>query len=99
MNKSYKTIWNEALGAWVAGSELDRAKGKGGAVVRRASRNTAGGAMTLVAAAVALLGSVVPGQAYAQANCATAPYNAYSGSMTCVGFMSTATHGGATAVG
>ena len=28
MNKSYKTIWNEALGAWVAGSELDRAQGK-----------------------------------------------------------------------
>ncbi|SFQ03906.1 YadA-like family protein [Ralstonia sp. NFACC01] len=99
MNKSYKTIWNEALGAWVAASELDRAKGKGGTVVRRACHNSAGGAMTLVAAAVALLGSVLPGQAYAQVNCSTAPYNFYSGSTTCVGFMSIATQGGATAVG
>ena len=28
MNKSFKSIWNEALGAWVAASELDRARGK-----------------------------------------------------------------------
>ncbi|RQR65082.1 hypothetical protein DIE19_05975 [Burkholderia sp. Bp9126] len=28
MNKSYKTIWNEALGAWVAASELVGACGK-----------------------------------------------------------------------
>ncbi|HWV07338.1 YadA-like family protein [Ralstonia sp.] len=90
MNKSYKTIWNDALGAWVAASELDRAKGRGG---------TAGGVMTLIAAAVALLGSVLPGQAYAQVNCSTAPYNFYSGSTTCVGFMSIATQGGSTAVG
>src|SRR5579862_7226833 len=28
MNKSYRTIWNEAIGAWVAASELDSARGK-----------------------------------------------------------------------
>ncbi|WP_369598783.1 ESPR domain-containing protein, partial [Pseudomonas aeruginosa] len=28
MNKSYRTIWNEALGAWVAASENDAARGK-----------------------------------------------------------------------
>ncbi|WP_157658432.1 ESPR domain-containing protein, partial [Burkholderia ubonensis] len=29
MNKIYRTIWNKALGAFVAASELDRAQGKG----------------------------------------------------------------------
>ncbi|MCW3641202.1 ESPR domain-containing protein [Burkholderia cenocepacia] len=28
MNKCYKTIWNEALGAWVAASENDASRGK-----------------------------------------------------------------------
>ncbi|QFZ83828.1 hypothetical protein GFK26_14230 [Variovorax paradoxus] len=28
MNKSYRSIWNEALGAWVAASELTSARGK-----------------------------------------------------------------------
>ncbi|MCD9122706.1 ESPR-type extended signal peptide-containing protein [Cupriavidus sp. UGS-1] len=28
MNKSYRTIWNESLGAWVAASELTKARGK-----------------------------------------------------------------------
>ena len=28
MNKSYRSIWNEALGAWVAVSELETSKGK-----------------------------------------------------------------------
>ncbi|MEM5439954.1 autotransporter outer membrane beta-barrel domain-containing protein [Paraburkholderia diazotrophica] len=28
MNTSFKTIWNEALGAWVAASELDRTKSR-----------------------------------------------------------------------
>ncbi|WP_415858259.1 ESPR-type extended signal peptide-containing protein, partial [Burkholderia ubonensis] len=28
MNKNYRTIWNEALGAWVAASEIDSARGK-----------------------------------------------------------------------
>ncbi|WP_272947458.1 ESPR-type extended signal peptide-containing protein, partial [Variovorax sp. JS1663] len=29
MNKSYRTVWNEALGAWVAASEITKARGKG----------------------------------------------------------------------
>ncbi|MDP9154544.1 MAG: hypothetical protein M3O74_09875, partial [Pseudomonadota bacterium] len=28
MNKTYKSVWNESLGAWVAASELSRARGK-----------------------------------------------------------------------
>nr|WP_308021760.1 ESPR domain-containing protein [Neisseria canis] len=28
MNKNYRTIWNDALGAWVAVSEIEKAKGK-----------------------------------------------------------------------
>ena len=28
MNKSYRSIWNESLGAWVAVSEIETAKGK-----------------------------------------------------------------------
>ncbi|VEJ52154.1 YadA-like family protein [Neisseria weaveri] len=28
MNKSYRTIWNESLGAWVAVSEIEKTKGK-----------------------------------------------------------------------
>ena len=28
MNKSYRTIWNESLGAWVAASELTATRGK-----------------------------------------------------------------------
>ena len=28
MNKSYRSIWNESLGAWVAVSELTKARGK-----------------------------------------------------------------------
>lgn len=28
MNKNYRTIWNDALGAWVAVSEIETAKGK-----------------------------------------------------------------------
>ena len=31
MNRIYKTIWNEALGTWVAASEIDSARGKGSA--------------------------------------------------------------------
>ncbi|WP_249214398.1 ESPR domain-containing protein [Burkholderia cenocepacia] len=41
MNKSFKSIWNEALGAWVAASELDRARGKRVASSRRAAEHVA----------------------------------------------------------
>ena len=37
MNKSYRSIWNEALGAWVAASELTSARGKRSSSARRST--------------------------------------------------------------
>ncbi|WP_198359396.1 ESPR domain-containing protein, partial [Burkholderia ubonensis] len=34
MNKAYKTIWNESIGAWVVVSELDGQRGKASRSVR-----------------------------------------------------------------
>jgi hypothetical protein len=36
MNKVFKSVWSEALGAWVAASELCRGRGKGGGQMARA---------------------------------------------------------------
>jgi len=36
MNKVFKSVWSEVLGAWVAASELCRGRGKGGGKVARA---------------------------------------------------------------
>jgi hypothetical protein len=36
MNKVFKSVWSEALGAWVAASKLTRGRGKGGGKVARA---------------------------------------------------------------
>ena len=36
MNKVFKSVWSEALGAWVAASELCRGRGKGGGKAARA---------------------------------------------------------------
>jgi hypothetical protein len=36
MNKVFKSVWSEALGAWVAASELCRGRGKGGRKAARA---------------------------------------------------------------
>ena len=46
MNKSYRSVWNRALGAWVAVSEVDRARSGRGAsvVVLAAALLSAGGA-------------------------------------------------------
>jgi hypothetical protein len=44
MNRSYRTVWNEALGAWVAISEISSARGK-----KSSSK------VTLAAAAVGVL--------------------------------------------
>ncbi|VTU37889.1 Adhesin YadA precursor [Variovorax sp. PBL-H6] len=55
MNKSYRTVWNEALGAWVAASEITKARGK-------RSRSSA-----VVAAAVVLVALGGSGGAGAQA--------------------------------
>ena len=53
MNRSYRTIWNESLGAWVAASEISKSRGK-------RSKNT-----LAVAVLTSLLGAV-PVPAYAQ---------------------------------
>ena len=50
MNKSYKSLWNESLGAWVATSEITSARGK-----RSASART-----VLASAALALAGLHAP---------------------------------------
>src|SRR5690554_3383185 len=42
MNKVYRSIWNESLGAWVAASELTSARGK------RSGRSATRGISTLV---------------------------------------------------
>ncbi|MDQ0586255.1 ESPR domain-containing protein [Variovorax paradoxus] len=46
MNKSYRSIWNKSLGAWVAASEATKARGK---------RSSGGRAM------VAVMGLVLAG--------------------------------------
>src|SRR5471032_1061551 len=62
MNKVFKSVWSEALGAWVAASELCRGRGKGGGKVARA---------VLLA-----VGLGVAGGAFAQSNGVTAGPNA-----------------------
>ncbi|QIE25258.1 ESPR-type extended signal peptide-containing protein [Caballeronia sp. SBC2] len=62
MNKVFKSVWSEALGAWVAASELCRGRGKGGGKTARA--------VALV------IGLSVAGGAFAQSNGVTAGPNA-----------------------
>ncbi|QUN38887.1 hypothetical protein KEH56_11930 [Burkholderia cenocepacia] len=57
MNKIYRTIWNESLGAWVAASELESARGK-------SSKSTLS-----VAVAAALIAVGASKTAYAQVPC------------------------------
>jgi len=82
MNKNYRSIWNDALGAWVAVSELDSACGKSASSVVTRSPDTGAGAMSgivdgfldgmpalsvLTVAAVAVAaGLSAPDEAYAQ---------------------------------
>jgi autotransporter adhesin len=49
MNKVFKSVWSEALGAWVAASELCRGRGKGGGKV---ARSIAAAALVLAAGSV-----------------------------------------------
>ncbi|SAL43043.1 trimeric autotransporter adhesin, BpaC [Caballeronia udeis] len=49
MNKVFKSVWSEALGAWVAASELCRGRGKGGGKV---ARSAAAAALILAAGSV-----------------------------------------------
>jgi hypothetical protein len=55
MNKVFKSVWSEALGAWVATSELCRGRGKGG----KAARSVL--AMALILAAGGAIASTATG--------------------------------------
>jgi len=46
MNKSYRSVWSETLGTWVAASELARARGKRGSVVAAIATMALGGLLT-----------------------------------------------------
>lgn len=71
MNRSYKSVWNDSLGAWVAASELSRggkkslSRGLGGAVVAliTAGQVAAGGPASDYAHPVAMEVASVPSQA------------------------------------
>src|SRR5690349_7464643 len=87
MNKSYRSIWNEALGAWVAASETTRARGK------------RGGSRVALAAAASVLGLLSTSAQAQSVNCNVSPWNAYSGTASCMGLNSSAAGIGATALG
>ena len=59
MNKVYKSVWNESIGAWVAVSENSPARGK---------RNARGIALAAVAAAVPFSLQVNPASAAVDPN-------------------------------
>ncbi|RYE67808.1 MAG: hypothetical protein EOO79_04580, partial [Oxalobacteraceae bacterium] len=70
MNKSYRSVWNQALGAWVAISEVDRACGHGRGV---RSALVLAGALAVVTAAGAQSIDYADGQMRADAIVVTAP--------------------------
>ncbi|MDP9992677.1 autotransporter adhesin [Variovorax boronicumulans] len=108
MNRTYRSLWNESLGAWVAASEVSHARGKrggshvalsaaGGLLAARPARRLRAG---LATALVAL--SAVGWTSFAEAqvaDCSVAPYNAYTGTASCIGLSSKASGIGATALG
>ncbi|MDQ0609079.1 autotransporter adhesin [Variovorax sp. W1I1] len=108
MNRTYRSLWNESLGAWVAASEVSHARGKrggshvalsaaGGLLAARPARRLRAG---LATALVAL--SAVGWTSFAEAqavDCSGAPYNAYNGTASCMGLNSRASGIGATALG
>lgn len=48
MNKSYRSIWNESLGAWVAASEITSARGKRSKGVQNAGSSRGSSARSLM---------------------------------------------------
>ncbi|MDP9894318.1 autotransporter adhesin [Variovorax boronicumulans] len=108
MNRTYRSLWNESLGAWVAASEVSHARGKrggshvalsaaGGLLAARPARRLRAG---LATALIAL--STVGWTSFAEAqavDCSAAPYNAYNGTASCMGLNSRASGIGATALG
>ncbi len=61
MNQTYRSIWNESLGAWVAASELTLAKGKPGRAGRSVTLADAGASRQRNAAALSAIGAAVIG--------------------------------------
>ncbi|WP_407945890.1 ESPR-type extended signal peptide-containing protein [Paraburkholderia metrosideri] len=98
MNKSYISVWNEALGSWVAASENTRARGK-----RSSSRVVAGiGIVAVVLSGVSgmALAAVITAPLQAQDGLySTGAASATGGDSVAVGAGFTACQQGGTAVG
>ncbi|PIF78378.1 trimeric autotransporter adhesin [Variovorax sp. 54] len=60
MNKSYRSIWNEALGAWVAASEIASARGKKSRSAQRQLAALGLGMLLLGGPALAQVGVMTP---------------------------------------
>ncbi|MES2246197.1 MAG: ESPR-type extended signal peptide-containing protein [Pseudomonadota bacterium] len=60
MNKSYRSIWNEALGAWVAASEIASARGKKSRSAQRQLAALGLGMLLLGGPALAQVGVLTP---------------------------------------
>ncbi|SUA36808.1 adhesin [Neisseria zoodegmatis] len=83
MNKSYRSIWNDALGAWVAVSEIEKAKGKpSGSRVEAVATSTAVW-RTGLRAVVLVLGMAFAGisQAYAASGTLNCNWNGSAASV------------------
>jgi autotransporter adhesin len=108
MNRTYRSLWNESLGAWVAASEVSHARGKrggshvalsaaGGVIAARPARRLRAG---LAAALMALGGFGWASLAQAQTvTCSATPFAFFNGTVMCVGNQASATGPGATAIG
>ncbi|MEJ8812242.1 YadA-like family protein [Variovorax ureilyticus] len=98
MNKSHRSLWNESLGAWVAASELTRARGKRSSARVVAATILAAAALGGLsgAASAAVIGTPVQAQDGVYSSGAA---SATSGDSTAVGAGSKASAQGATAVG
>ncbi|NDZ13478.1 calcium-binding protein [Variovorax sp. WS11] len=107
MNQSYLTVWNEAIGAWVAASEITSARGKrGGSRVANAGAGVLASLRSgplragIVTALLALGGLGWSPLVQAQAvTCDTAPWDEYNGTASCMGAGAIATGQGSTALG
>ncbi|UVH58908.1 ESPR-type extended signal peptide-containing protein [Variovorax paradoxus] len=101
MNTTYRSLWNESLGAWVAASENTRACGKRSgsraALTLPPSGRLRAGLMT---ALLAMGGAGWSSLAQAQSvDCSASPFNAYNSTASCMGLSSQASGIGATALG
>ena len=107
MNKTYRSLWNESLGAWVAASEITSAGGKRSGTRVEAAAGSAlplppsgGWRAGLMTALLTLGGMGAASLAQAQSvDCSASPFNAYNGTASCMGFQSKASGIGATALG